>query len=86
MNQGEDARLGGRVVRLLGAADERGDGGDADYGAAGGRLRRHLGGGGLDGVEGAGEVGGQGVVEEGGGYAGRDGSVYLYAFTCVWRL
>jgi len=54
LHEGEHTRFGGRVVRLLRAADERADRGDADYGTAGGRLGGHLGGGGLDGMEGAG--------------------------------
>ena len=58
LDEGEDTGFGRGVVRLLGAAYEGGDGGDADYGAAWRGLEGHLEGGGLDGVEGAGEVGG----------------------------
>lgn len=47
-------RGGGEDV--LRAANESGDGGDADDGAARGRLGRHLRGGGVYGVEGAGKV------------------------------
>ena len=86
LDEGEDAGLGGRVVRLLGAADERGDGGYPDYGAAWGGLRGHLGGGGVDGVEGAGEVGGEVGGPEGEGYAGGcgvSGHTLVYTFICV---
>lgn len=36
LHEGQHAGFGGRVVRLLAAADESRDGGYADYGAAGG--------------------------------------------------
>lgn len=51
-------------MRLLCAADERADAGYAYYGAAGGRLLGEEGGGGLDGVEGAREVGSEGFGPE----------------------
>jgi hypothetical protein len=57
LDQREDARLGRGVVCLLGAADERRDARDADYRAAGGCLGRELARAGLDGVEGARQVG-----------------------------
>lgn len=56
LHQAEHAGLGGRVVGLAAAADERADGRDADDGAAA-TLRRHLARGGLRRVEGAAEVG-----------------------------
>lgn len=64
LHEREHTRLGGRVVGLQTTAYEGADGGDADDGAARGGLRRHLAGGGLGGVEGAGEVGVEGGVEE----------------------
>lgn len=67
LHQTQDTGLGGGVVCLFAAADERGDRADADDGAAGWGLGEgHLSGGGLCGEECAGEVGGNGVVEEGG--------------------
>ena len=60
LDQRRDASFRWGVVGLLGAADEGGDGGDADDGAAWGRLCGELLGAGLDGVEGAGEVCGEG--------------------------
>ena len=65
-----DTGFGGCVVCLQTPADEGGDGGHADYGAAV-ALGGHLAGGGLAGVEGTGEVcvygGGEEVVVESGG-------------------
>lgn len=58
LDEREDASFCRRVVTLLGAADERADGRDADYRAAWRRLCRHLSCAGLDGVECACEVGG----------------------------
>lgn len=49
---------------LLCAAYESGDGGDGDDGAAGRRLRGHLTSGGLGGIEGAVEIGADGVGKE----------------------
>jgi hypothetical protein len=57
LDQRENTRLGGRVVCLLRATDERRDARDADYRAAGGCLGRELARAGLDGVEGARQVG-----------------------------
>lgn len=56
LHEAQDAGLGGRVVDLAPPAHERGDGGDADDGAAGRGLRGHLAGGGLHREEGAVEV------------------------------
>lgn len=67
LDQGQNACFGRSVVGLLSAADESADGGNADDGAARGRLDGELMGAGLDGVESAGEVGGEGLRPEGGG-------------------
>lgn len=56
-------------MALLGPADERGYGRYSDYGASWGRLDGELLGRGLDGVECAGEVCGDGLGPEGGCYA-----------------
>lgn len=49
---------------LLGSSYEGADGRDADYGTSGGRLYGELGSGGLDGIERAGEVCGEGSGPE----------------------
>jgi len=70
LHQAQHAGFCGRVVALLAAADEGGDGGYADDAAALRGLGAHLEGCGLGGVEGAGKVGGYSVVPEGWCYAG----------------
>ena len=59
LDERQDTSFGGGVVALVCAANEGANGRDTDYGAAWRRLGGELLCAGLDGVEGAGEVGGQ---------------------------
>lgn len=67
LHQTQDTGLGGSIVCLFTAANKCGDGANADDRSSGRGLdKSHLPGSGLRGEEGAGKVGGNGVVEKGG--------------------